>query len=420
MTAGLTLFLIVMALLVLRQSVILILFFVAGFVHLVYGDGQIEYLIDDIWTSVNREVLLAIPMFIVAGNIMTRGSIARRLTDIMRSATQWMPGGLGVATILSCAVFAAISGSSPVTLLAVGPILYPALIEQGYSRKYALGALASGGTLGVLIPPSIPMILYGIVVEHSIIDLFMAGIVPGLLLTGVLSVYSLFVYRNLPSHPFNGKEFITVLRHGIFALMMPVILLGGIYSGYFSATEAAAVSVGYAIVIEVFVHKNLRITELYGVAIDTAKLFGTLFPIIAVALSLNLLLTAEQVPQALAETVIGLVDNRYMFLILLSILLLVVGCFVDIISAILMLAPILLPIAESYGIDPIHFGIIMIVNLEIGYVTPPMGLNLIIATTAFKEKFLLICRSVLPFIALMLLVLVLVIWFPWLSIGILN
>jgi C4-dicarboxylate transporter DctM subunit len=159
MTAGLTLFLIVMALLVLRQSVILILFFVAGFVHLVYGDGQIEYLIDDIWTSVNREVLLAIPMFIVAGNIMTRGSIARRLTDIMRSATQWMPGGLGVATILSCAVFAAISGSSPVTLLAVGPILYPALIEQGYSRKYALGALASGGTLGVLIPPSIPMIL---------------------------------------------------------------------------------------------------------------------------------------------------------------------------------------------------------------------------------------------------------------------
>jgi C4-dicarboxylate transporter DctM subunit len=201
---------------------------------------------------------------------------------------------------------------------------------------------------------------------------------------------------------------------------MPVILLGGIYSGYFSATEAAAVSVGYAIVIEVFVHKNLRITELYGVAIDTAKLFGTLFPIIAVALSLNLLLTAEQVPQALAETVTGLVDNRYMFLILLSILLLVVGCFVDIISAILMLAPILLPIAESYGIDPIHFGIIMIVNLEIGYVTPPMGLNLIIATTAFKEKFLLICRSVLPFIALMLLVLVLVSWFPWLSIGILN
>ncbi|MFP6773587.1 MAG: TRAP transporter large permease subunit [Alphaproteobacteria bacterium] len=420
MTAGLILFVLVMALLLLRQSVILILFFVTGYIHLVYGDGRIDYLIDDIWTSVNREVLLAIPMFIVAGNIMTRGSIATRLVAIMRSATQWLPGGLGVATILSCALFAAISGSSPVTLLAVGSILYPALIQQGYDRKYALGALASGGTLGVLIPPSIPMILYGIVVEHSIIDMFIAGIVPGLLLTVVLTAYSLFANRQMPSIPFDGRDFLSVLRKGILAMMMPVILLGGIYSGYFSATEAAAVSVGYAIIVEVFIHKELGITDLFGVAVDAAKLFGTLFPIIAVALSLNLLLTAEQVPQDLAAWVGGLVENRFMFLILLNIFLLIVGCFIDIVSAILMLAPILLPIAQSYGIDPIHFGIIMVINLEIGFITPPMGLNLIIAMTAFKENFLLICRSVLPFIAMMLLVLILVSWFPWISIGILN
>ena len=203
-------------------------------------------------------------------------------------------------------------------------------------------------------------------------------------------------------------------------MMMPVILLGGIYSGYFSATEAAAVSVGYAIIVEVFIHKELGIADLFGVAVDAAKLFGTLFPIIAVALSLNLLLTAEQVPQDLAAWVGGLVENRFMFLILLNVFLLLVGCFIDIVSAILMLAPILLPIAMAYGIDPIHFGIIMVVNLEIGFITPPMGLNLIIAMTAFKENFLLICRSVLPFIAMMLLVLILISWFPVISIGILD
>lgn len=203
-------------------------------------------------------------------------------------------------------------------------------------------------------------------------------------------------------------------------MMMPVILLGGIYSGYFSATEAAAVSVGYAIIVEVFIHKELGIADLFGVAVDAAKLFGTLLPIIAVALSLNLLLTAEQVPQDLAAWVGGLVENRFMFLILSNVFLLLVSCFIDIVSAILMLAPILLPIAMAYGIDPIHFGIIMVVNLEIGFITPPMGLNLIIAMTAFKENFLLICRSVLPFIVMMLLVLILISWFPVISIGILD
>ena len=239
-------------------------------------------------------------------------------------------------------------------------------------------------------------------------------------MTVVLTGYSLFANRQMPSIPFDGRKFLSVLRHGFLAMMMPVILLGGIYSGYFSATEAAAVSVGYAIIVEVFIHKELGIADLFGVAVDAAKLFGTLFPIIAVALSLNLLLTAEQVPQDLAAWVGGLVENRFMFLILLNVFLLLVGCFIDIVSAILMLAPILLPIAMAYGIDPIHFGIIMVVNLEIGFITPPMGLNLIIAMTAFKENFLLICRSVLPFIAMMLLVLILISWFPVISIGILD
>lgn len=414
------LLLLVLLLLAFRQSIVLILFVAAGYVHLVYGDGELTYLIDDVWTAINRDVLLAIPMFVLAGNIMTRGSIAARLIAIMQSLTCWLPGGLAVATILSCAVFAALSGSSPVTLLAVGSILYPALLREGYSKKFALGALTSGGTLGVVIPPSIPMILYGIVTEKSISDLFIAGIVPGLLLTGVLSAYALMRNRHIQARPFSMANAATALRSGVFAGLTPVILLGGIYSGYFSATEAAAVAVGYALIVELFIHRELSVIDLYDIAVDTARLLGTLFPIVAVALSINLLLTAEQVPQSLAIWVSQSVDEKFLFLILLNIFLLAIGCLIDIGSAILMLAPILLPVAMAYGIDPIHFGIIMVVNLEIGFLTPPIGLNLIVAMTAFKEPFLLICKAVLPFIALMLLVLAAVTWFPSLSLFLLR
>lgn len=411
---------IVIALLALRQSVILILFVAAAYMHFFFGDGDVTYLIDDVWTAINRDVLLAIPMFVLAGNIMTRGSIAERLINIMRALTQWLPGGLAVATILSCAVFAALSGSSPVTLLAVGSILYPALIEQGYPKKFALGALASGGTLGVVIPPSIPMILYAIVTEKSVSDLFIAGIIPGILLTGVLGTYALVSNRKMVAIPFSVVQLGASLQRGVFALMTPVILLGGIYSGYFSATEAAAVAVGYALFVEVFIHREIKLGDFFTIAIDTARLLGTLFPIVAVALSINLWLTAEQVPQDLARWMTGNIDDKLTFLILLNVFLLVIGCLIDIGAAILMLAPILLPIAQAYGIDPIHFGVIMVVNLEIGYLTPPIGLNLIVAMTAFKEDFLLICQSVLPFIGLMLCVLAVVVWVPEVSLILLD
>ena len=419
MTA-LFLFLLAFVLLVLRQNVMLILVICAAYIHLFFGDGDVTYLIDDIWTAVNRNALLAIPMFILAGNIMTRGSIAERLIDIMRSLTQWLPGGLAVATILSCAIFAAISGSSPVTLLAVGSILYPALLQQGYDKKFALGALASGGTLGIVIPPSIPLIFYAVVTENSISDLFLAGIIPGLMLTFVLATYSLIVNRHIASEPFDTRKIAAAFKNGIFALMTPVILLGGIYSGYFSATEAAGVAVGYALLVEVFIHREITAADFYDLCVDTARLLGTILPILAVATSINILLTAEQIPQNFANWMTGLVDNKIAFLIMLNVFLLVVGCLIDIISAILMLAPILLPVAMAYGIDPVHFGIIMVVNLEIGYITPPIGLNLIVAMTAFKESFITICRAVVPFIALMLIVLGIVVLFPQTSLILLD
>lgn len=415
MTAALILLALTLLLLAIRQNVVVILLAAAAYVHLVWGEGVLVYLVEDLWISLNNEVLLAIPIFLIAGNLMTRGSIARRLIEVARLATCFLPGGLGVATILSCALFAAISGSSPVTLLAVGTILYPALLQNGYPKRFALGALTSGGTLGIIIPPSIPLILYGLVTEKSISDLFIAGIIPGLMLTAGLAGYALFANRRMPVQPFDFGEFGRALKDGIWSLMMPVILLGGIYSGFFSPTEAAAVALAYGLIVETLVHRELRLRDFYQTMVDTARMLGMLFPIVAVALSLKTILTLYGVPRAVAEVITGAVDNKIAFLLAVNALLLLVGCLFEVVAAILVLAPLLLAAATAYGINPIHFGVMMVINLEIGFLTPPIGLNLIVAMTAFKERFGEICIAVLPFIAIILVVLLLVTFVPELT-----
>ena len=420
MTALLGIILLLLFLLGFRQPIVLVLIGMTAYVHFVWGDGKVTYLIDDMWTALSHEALLAIPMFILAGSLMARGSIAERLIGIMRAGTTWMPGGLAVAAILSCAIFAAISGASAVTLLAVGAVMYPALLKDGYSQTFSLGALAAGGTLGILIPPSIPMIFYAIVVEKSIVDMFVAGLLPGVLLAGVMSVYVLIVNRHIAAQRLDPMAFLSALRQGFWALMLPIVLLGGIYSGYFSATEAAAVAVGYALFVEIVIHRELSLRDFGHVAKETATLLGTLFPIVAAAISLNLLLTAERVPQELATMVAANVESRVAFLLMVNVLLLIVGCFVDTMSAIVILAPLLLPMAEAFGIDPIHFGIIMVINLEIGLLTPPLGLNLIVAMTAFKANFGTVVRGALPFIALMIAVLMLVTFIPAISLALIR
>lgn len=317
-----------------------------------------------------------------------------------------------MATILSCAIFAAISGSSPVTLLAVGTILYPALLEHGYPKRFALGALTSGGTLGIIIPPSIPLILYGIVTETSIADLFIAGIIPGILIAVVLAGYSFWVNRKMPAERFDVVEFRTALLKGGWSALLPVILLGGIYSGYFSPTEAAAVALVYALFVEIFIHRELKPIDFFYTAVETSKLLGMLFPIVAVALSIKTILTIEEIPDQLALWITSFSDNRIVFLLAINLLLLLVGCLFDVISAILILAPLLLIPALAFGIDPVHFGVIMVINLEIGFLTPPLGLNLIVAMTAFRESFLELSRAVLPFIGLIMVVLLIVTFVP--------
>ncbi|SDQ96685.1 TRAP transporter large permease subunit [Pseudovibrio sp. Tun.PSC04-5.I4] len=415
MTTAVFLTFMVIVLLVLRQNLIVILLLFGGAVQLLYSDGELIYMAEDFWSAMDREALLSIPVFLLCGSIMSRGAIAERLVAVLKELTGSIAGGLGVATIMSCAFFAAISGSSMVTLLAVGSVLYPALREQGYSKSYSLGALTSAGTLGVVIPPSIPMIIYGIITETSITDMFLAGIIPGIMLTAILAGYSAWVNRNIPRKGFSYTKAGAAIKNGIWSILMPVILLGGIYSGYFTATESAAIALTYAVLIELFVYRELTLTELWKSVLHTTQLLGGLLPIIAIASSLNMLLTTEQVPTQLAEWMSAHVEQKWVFLIGLNMLLLVIGFLMEIISAILIMAPILLPVALAYQIDPVHLGIIMIINLEIGLLTPPVGINLVVASQAFKESFLNVTRSVLPFVALMLVVLILVTFIPTIS-----
>lgn len=403
------------ALLLLRQNLYVILGFAAVFLYTVVGRGLVEDVLQDMYFSVDQEVLLSVPLFILAGNLMSHGSIARRLIRLAVALTAPIPGGLAVATVLSCAVFAAVSGSSTVTLLAIGPITYPALIQQGYPKSFALGVLCAAGTLGIIVPPSIPLILYGVATQTSITDLFLAGIGPSFLLTSLMAGYAFLRNRDRPRGSWDRAEIVTAAREGSFALFMPVLILGGIYSGHFTATESAAIAVVYAVLVELFIHRDMRFADLRKPFHQTVLLAGALLPVLALAISLNVFMTLERVPQDLVAWVSGLITDKLTFIVFVTILMLAVGCFMEITPAVLIMGPLLAPLAEIFGVDAVHFGIMMIVNLEIGYLTPPMGLNIFVAMTAFRESFGTIARAVLPMLGIMLLGLLIVSFVPSLS-----
>ena len=402
-------------LLFLRQPLLVILLAATAFVHLAWGRGELDYIVEDMWIGIDKELILSIPLFILCGNVMTRGSIAQRLIDVLAAFTKPLPGGMAVACVLSCAVFAAISGSSIVTMLAIGSVMYPAMRKAGYDIKFTLGAIMSGGTLGIIIPPSIPMIIYGLVTETSITDLFVAGFGPGILLTIVLAIYAVWFNRHIPTERTTLAQVWHAFGRGIWAILMPVIMLGGIYSGYFTATEAAAVALAYAVAVEILIHKEMKLRDFYNVVLETSKLGGSLFPVLAVALSLNILLIEHRVPQSMVGVMSEYITSPMMFMLMVNVLLLIVGCLMTTGEAILVLAPLLAPVAAAYGYDKVLFGVIMILNLEIGYLTPPVGLNLIVAMSAFKQPFGLLCRAAIPFIILMLACLIIVIWQPWIA-----
>ncbi len=374
----------------------------------------------------SKPVLLAIPFFVVSGAIMSAGDIANRLVTFARAMVGWLPGGLAIATVGGCIFFAAISGSSPVTVIAIGTMMYTALTKAGYKDSFSMGLVTTAGSLGILIPPSIPMLVFAIVAGAAspidIGELFMAGIMPGVLIGGLLSVYSMIVAgRSVKERDkFSAKEVYRAFLDGFWAISLPAIILGGIYTGLFTATEAAAVSVVYSLVVELYIHRTLTWSQIPKVLADSAVLMGTLLIIMALAFGLNDFLVDQQVPELAVEWIASMDLSPIQFLLIVNLFLLLVGALMDSISAILVIAPLLTPIAASLGIDPVHMGVIFIVNLEIGYLTPPIGINLFVASAAFGKPMGAVIKSVVPFIGLMFVGLVVVTYVPTVSLGAVN
>ena len=366
-------------------------------------------------------VFVAIPMFTLAGAIMTRGGISERLVRVMKALVGFLPGGLAIAAIGACAFFAALSGSSAVTIIAVGGMLAPAL-EKDYGKPFSLGLLTSCGAIGILAPPSLPLIIYGVVSGADIQKLFVAGMVPALLTIGLLALYcSVRGFRvKAPRQDFDGAELFAACKHGIFALALPMLLLGGIYGGFVTAAEASILAVLYAVVVEVVIHREVEVRELWGITVDTMMLVGSILIILLMALSVTNWLTIEQVPQAASAAIQGAVESRFAFLLALNVLLLIVGCVMDIFSALVVMTPLILPIAVAYGVDPVHLGIIMVVNLELGFATPPFGINLFISSAFFRRPVAEVFKATLPFLAVLLVGLLLITWLEDLSLALVR
>jgi C4-dicarboxylate transporter DctM subunit len=362
--------------------------------------------------------LLAIPFFILAGTLMTSGGVARRMIAFADALVGHMHGGLAMASVLACMLFAAVSGSSPATVVAVGTIVIAGMVNLGYSKKFAAGVICNAGTLGILIPPSIVLVVYGAATETSIGKLFIAGILPGMLLTSVmmLAIYLIARYRKMPRQAWRGWSQVGKAgRRAVWGMMLVVIILGGIYSGVFTPTEAAAVSAVYALIVAVYVHRDIRWAEMPRVFVESARITTMLMFIIANAYLFAFVLTTEQIPQLASQAIIGMGLPPWAFLLVVNVMLLIAGNFMEPSSVILILAPIVFPIAMSMGIDPVHLGIIMVVNLEIGMVTPPVGLNLFVTAGVAKMPIEEVIMAALPWLLILLSVLIIVTYVPIIS-----
>ncbi len=388
-----------------------------------FTSTPLHIITQQLFNALDKFVLLAIPFFILAGAVMTRGGIARKLVAFVNALVGWFPGGLAMAGILACIFFAAISGSSPATVVAIGSIMIPALIKAGYGEKFSLGLITVSGSLGIVIPPSIPMILYCLVMNVSVTKIFMAGILPGLLIGAALMLYTFFIAKK-NNWRVETKASLTELgrtaREGIWALLLPFVVLGGIYSGIFTPTEAAAVSVVYALFVEIFIYREFKIRDITDICREAAVLSACLLFILSTAMTFIWLLTAEQIPHHLADIIIEHINSPWMFLLTVNLLFLILGCFMDDVSAMLILAPIFLETLNRYGIDLVHFGVVMVLNIQMGMLTPPFGLNLFVASGITRAPLIKIARGVVPFLGIMLICLMLVTYIPWISLALPN
>ncbi len=402
------------------------LFSVIGSIALVGFSSQgidTAAIIVEMYRLASQPVLLAIPLFTFAGYMLAESNTPKRLVALTQALVGWLPGGLAIVVLAACAIFTAFTGGSGITIVALGGLVYPILISEKYSEKFSLGLVTTSGSLGLLFPPSLPIILYGIVSEVSISQLFLAGIVPGILLVIILSVYSVRqgVATKVQRHPFEWKKVWRALKDAAWEVPLPFVIIIGIYSGMFTATEAAAVTAFYVLVVEVFIYRDLKLfSDVPRVMKESMILVGAILMILATAMGLTSFLIDQQVPQRLFEFISSVITSKLIFLIILNLFLIIVGMMMDIFSAIIVVVPLIIPIARQYGVDPVHLGIIFLANLEIGYLTPPVGLNLFISSFRFEKSIGKVTLATLPFIAILFAALMIITYVPELSLGLIQ
>jgi tripartite ATP-independent transporter DctM subunit len=396
--------------------VFLCLFFTAVLGFLLFTDLPLLLLAQTLFRSLDNFSLVVVLFFILCGNIMTTGTIVEKLIKMANAVVSWLPGGLGMAGVIACALFGAISGSTVATVVALGGFMIPALIEKGYPKNYAVGLMTTSGNLGVIIPPSISMILYCMISNVSLQGLFLTGYLPGIVITLLICIYTYFLFRkdkDLVRTPISGtREFLAIFKEGFWSLMLPVIIFGGIFSGAFTANEAAVVACVYAMIVELFIHRSMNLSQLKQVTISSAITSATLLIIVAGASCFGRLLTLENIPGKITEAVLATIQSPWVFLLAMNGLLLIVGMFMDIISATLILGPVFLPMLSAFNIDPMHFGLLMTVNLAIGYCTPPVGVSLYITGAMVNKDLVWVTKACLPFLIIQISVLMLMTYIP--------
>ena len=389
-----------------------------------YNDIPLNVIAIELYRLADTPLLLALPMFAFAGYVLAKSNTSQRLVRLTQAFVGSFRSGLAVVALVTCAFFTAFTGASGVTIVALGALLYPALRSAGYPERFSLGLVTSSGSLGLLLAPSLPLILYGVIaqqmdvgVKFTIQDLFLAGIVPVLIMVVLLTVWSTWSNRhvNLPIQPFELKEVRAALWQARYELPLPVLVLGGVYSGYFVISEAAIVTACYVLIVEVFLYREIHVNQLFGIIRESMLTVGSILMILGVALAFTSLLVDIEAPQLLLEFVRNHVSSPWAFLLLLNVVLLLLGAILDIFSALVIMTPLLLPVAMGYDIHPVHLGIIFLANMQIGYFTPPIGMNLFIASYRFRKPVTELYRACLPFMLVLMLAVLLITYVPWFS-----
>ncbi|MEW9673235.1 TRAP transporter large permease [Ammoniphilus sp. 3BR4] len=392
---------------------------ISTLITLMVGGIPIAFIAHQSFTALDSFPLMAVPYFILAGALMETGGLSKRIINVAQEAMGNITGGFGIVTILACALFAAISGSSPATVAAIGSIMIPAMVQRGYSKDFAAAVAGSGGGLGIVIPPSIPMIIYGIVGGVSIGDMFLAGFVPGFFLALLMILWIYFTSKRRgytgTGQSFNLNRFLKAVWDAKWALFAPVLILGGIYSGIFTPTESAVIAVVYGLVVGLFIYRELSWKQIPKTLISSALVTGSVMVILGTATAFGKLVTMHQIPNMLANAMMGISDNKYVLLLLITALVLFVGTFMETLSIIIILAPLFLPVLNQLGVDPIHFGILLVVGAEIGMMTPPLGVNLFVASGISGLSIERVAKAIFPFVLVLVFGLLVMVFVPWIS-----